>query len=388
MAMAGQDSDLPTTLKVPSTASAMDVNQASRITGTNELPSQNSVHEYLTPAAILELGLDPENPVNNFDFDLGNLDWDGYFLLAVDGTALEALQESNDFGNENPEEKSLESAFDASAAQPESRSSSYSPNTHDESPMPEVQLSRGQESSTASQDDWSDLFGNLDSPGHEINDSSPANFELSDNASGLAFLQSLQLPVGGETQPAMSLDVGYNLQRLPHATGPSRSQGYESRRLASDGSSSEMRTVSARSSEPNLGNGSRAVLTNAHRYSKRYGRGATQGRINKDYIENRAYTPLRQAPETWGIFEYTKDGELDPSRLFSPEEIRRYLFDHPLHQGHPNLKESQLKLRIHKTPASSAKRFPNGLRCRFKDCPMRTINQGQLLVVADGKALF
>ena len=75
--------------------------------------------------------------------------------------------------------------------------------------------------------------------------------------------------------------------------------------------------------------------------------------------------------------------ELDPSRLFSPEEIKRYIFNHPLHQGHANLKGSQLKLRVHKTPASSAKRFPNGLRCRFEDCPMRTINQGQLLIVAD-----
>lgn len=394
MTMAGQDSDLSGALEVLSTASQIDANQASWIMSTKELASQDSLLEWLTPAAILELGLDPGNPVYSLDFDLGNLDWDSYCPAAVDGSALEACQEPNDFGDDNREEESLQPSVDVSAAQPVSRSSVCSPNTHDGSPILEVQLSSGQEPSSASQyntvgaaelftKNWSDLFGSLDSPDHKINNSSPANFELPDNKSGLAFLQNLQL-VGGETQPAMGLDVGYNLQRPPHATCHGGIQGYDSRRLASDEFSSEMRTVSARSSEPSPGNEKLAVLTNPRRYSKRYVGGAT----NKDYIENSAYTPLRQAPETWDIFEYTKDGELDPSRLFSPEEIKRYLFDHPLHQGHPNRKESQLKLRVHKTPASSAKRFPTGLRCRFKDCPMHTINQGQLLVIADGKAFF
>lgn len=322
--MAGQDSDLSTTLEVPSTASDIDARQASRITKTKELPSQGSLQEYLTPAAILELGLDPEDPLGNLDFDLGNLDWDGYFPSVVDGIGLEAFQESNDFGEENREEESLESSLEVSIAQPESRSSS-SPNTHDGPPMPEIHLSSGQEPSSASQDNtvdtaelfldnWSDLFGDLDSPGHKIDDSSPANFELSDNQSGLAFLQSLQL-VGGEIQPAMSLDARYNTQGLPHATGHGGLQGYESKRPASNGSSSEMRAVSARSSEPNPGNESRAVLTNARRYSKQYRGGATQGQSdryrihrNKDYTENRAYTPLRQAPDSWDVFEYTKDG--------------------------------------------------------------------------------
>lgn len=397
MTMAGHDSDLTTTLQAVSTRSEKDVNQASRISSTKELPSQDSWQENLTPAAVLELGLDLENPVYNLDFDdnLNLVDWDSCwdscFSSAVG--ALEAFQESNDFNDERPEEEFLESAFDVSA-------SSCCPNTHDGSPEPEIQVASEQEPSPASQDnnvdtaelffdDWSEFFGSSGSPSHHINGSLPASFELPDNPSGLDFLQSLQL-VGGETQPAMSPDVGYNTQQLPHSTSNGAIRGYESKRLASDVSPSSSRVASAGSSEPNPGNESRAVLTSSRRNDKR-GQGVATRRQseslrtqrNRTYVENRAYTPLKQAPKTWDIFEYTKDGELDPSRLFSPEEIKRYLFDHPLHQGHRDLKESQLKLRVHKTPASSAKRFPNGLRCRFKDCPMRTINQGQLLVVAD-----
>lgn len=397
MTMAGHDSDLTTGLQVVSARSGKDVNQASRINGTKELPSQAIWQENLTPAAVLELGLDPENPVYNLDFndslDLVDWDscWDSCFSSAVG--ALEAYHESKDFDGERPEEEFLDSAFDVSA-------SSCCPNTHDGFPEPEIQITSGQEPKTASQhnnvdtaelffDDWSEFFGSSGSPSHDINGSLPASFDLPDNPSGLNFLQSLQL-VGGETQPAMSPDVGYSTQQLPHPTSIGAIRGHESRRLVSDASPSTSRVASAGSSEPNPGNESHAELTNSRRHDKRDQGVATRRQSasprtqrNRTYVENRAYTPLKQAPKTWDIFEYTKDGELDPSRLFSPEEIKRYLFDHPLHQGHRDLKESQLILRVHKTPASSAKKFPNGLRCRFKDCPMRTINQGQLLVVAD-----
>ena len=392
MTMAGHDSDLTTTLQVVSTRSEKDVNQASRMNGSKEPLSQESLQEYLTPAAILELGLDPDNPVYNLDFDdnLNIVDWNSCFSSAVG--ALEPSQESNNFDDEHPEGEFSESAFNVSA-------SSYCPNTHAGSPEPEVQVASEQEPSPASQDnnfdtaeiffdDWSEFFGSSGSSSHDINGSLPGSFELPDNPSGLDFLQSLQL-VGGETQPAMSQSVGHNTQQLPHSTSNGAIRGYESRTLPGDASSSASR-ASAESSEPSPGKENRAVLTNSRRNSKRDQGVATRRQSrslrtqsNKTYVENRAYTPLKQAPKTWDIFEYTKDGELDPSRLFSPEEIKRYLFDHPLHQGHRDLTESQLKLRVHKTPASSAKRFPNGLRCRFKDCPMRTINQGQLLIVAD-----
>ena len=391
MTMAGHDSDLTTTRQVVSTRSEKDVNQASRMNGTKELPSQDSLQENLNPATVLELGLDLENPVYNLDFDdnLNLVDWDSCwdscFSSAVG--ALEAFQESNDLDDERPEEGFLESAFDVSA-------SSCCPSTHDGPPEPEIQVASGQEPSPASRDnkfgtaelffdDWSKFFGSSDSPSLDINGSLPASFDLPDNSSGLDFLQNLHL-VGGETQMAMGPDVGYNTQQLPHSTSNGAIRGNESRTLPWDASSS------AESSEPSPGNENRAVLTNSRRDYKRDQGVATRRQPaslrtqrNRTYVENRAYTPLKQAPKTWDIFEYTKDGELDPSRLFSPEEIKRYLFDHPLHQGHRDLKESQLILRVHKTPASSAKRFPNGLRCRFKDCPMRTINQGQLLVVAD-----
>ena len=399
--MAGHDPDPTPTQTVVFTTSENDANEASRTKSTKDLPSQDSLQDELTPAAILEFGLDLENIVDYIDFDddLDHMDWDSYFSSAVDDNAAEAFQEQNDFNDKNPEEKSLEPAFDTSAAEPESHFSPCFPNTHDFSPMQIIQPTSVQEPSPASQnstvdpadlslEDCSDLFENSDSPGHDVTGSLPASFELPDNPSGLDFLQSLQL-IGGQIQLALSPDVGYNTQQLPHSTN-SAVRGHESRRLAGDGSSSASRVALEGSSELHPRNESRAVLTNPRRYSKRYQGGTTQRQSdrfrtqrNKSYIENSAYTPLKQAPNTWDIFEYTKDGELDPSRLYSPEEINRFFFTHPLHHGHPNLKESQLRLRIHKTPASSAKRFPHGLSCRFKDCPMRTINQGQLLVVAD-----
>ena len=472
--MAGHPSD---PVPVPSqkgvfTTSEIDADQKSGTKSTEELPSQDSLKDEITPATALELELDLDFLAGHpeFDYNPDDIDWDSFFPWAIDDNAPKASQEPNDLDNENPEEKFLESPFAASAAQLESHSlpgfpnnvidgaaaeqssldkpmddsaaqsvdqpspgfpsSSnheapaerslnilsgvsathqgshsllYFPNTPYVSPMPQTQFASAKELNPASQDntvdpadllipgvtDSFDIFGLSDSLGSDLNESSPASFEFPDTLSGLDFLQSLHL-IGGKIQPFMSPDVGYSTQQLPHSTTHGATQGYGSGKVAWNGSSSASRVALAGSSEPNLQNETRAVLTNPRRLSKGYQGGPTQRpsdkfRIqqNQKYIQNRAYTPLKAAPESWDIFQYTKHGELDPSRLFSAEEINRLLFTHPLHRGHRNLKESQLRLRVHKTPAASAKRFPNGLKCRFKDCPMRTINQGQYLLVLD-----
>ena len=109
---------------------------------------------------------------------------------------------------------------------------------------------------------------------------------------------------------------------------------------------------------------------------------------NMKYIENHHYEPLRHAPRSWGPFVYTRNGELEPSDLFSPDQIIEYLFQHPIHRQVPSMKESKLILRIHRNPPDSANRFPTvhgSHRCRFQDCPAQnnTINQGQYAVIFD-----
>ena len=374
-------------------------------------PARDNLQAEFTPTEALELGLDFDYLVNNLDsdHDPDHIDWDSYLRSSVDHdeNAPEASDILDGFDDGDPEGDSLERAFDALAAEPENNCLPGFPcNLNDEAPAEQpldrtLAVSamqwenRSSPGSPNHSTHWKPLDKSLDTilfeisdfPGHDLN--SQANFELPDNPSGLDFLQGLQL-VGRDTQPAMSPDVGHTTPQLRHPTGSSTIQGYASRRVAWDETSSTSRVAVVGSSEPNPENESRAVLTNLRRLSKVYRGGANQKQpdrsrvqTNKAYVENTAYTPLEQAPEKWDIFEYTRDGELDPSRLFSAEEINRLLFNHPLHRGHRNLKESQLRLRVHKTPAASAKRFPNGLKCRFEDCPMRTINQGQLLIVVD-----
>ncbi|KAL9136870.1 MAG: hypothetical protein Q9175_001919 [Cornicularia normoerica] len=395
--MAGHTSDPdPTpTQYVVSATSEIDVDQENGTKSTKEVPSQDSLQDECTPATALEFGLGLDYLVDYPDFENhpDHIEWDNYFNLAVDGNAPKVSPEWNDFDDEDIEESFLESAFETLAAQPEIRSSPYFPNTDYLPPMLQTQSASAQEPATQENtvdpaqmlapafQDPSDLCVTSICPGPDLNGSLPEDFELPENPLGLDFLQNVQLN-GSETQTAMCPDVGYNTQQLSDSTGKSAIQDW-------DGPSSVSRVVLAGSSEPNPQNESNAVLTNPRRLAKGYQGGATQrqpdrSRIqrNKRFIENSAYSPLCQAPKSWDIFEYTKDGEL-ASRLFSAEEINRFLFNHPLHAGHHRLKESSLRLRVHKTPASSAKRFPNGLFCRFDHCQMRTINQGQLLVVVD-----
>ena len=372
-------------------------------------PARDNLQGEFIPTEVVELGRDLDCLIDNldFDYDPDHIDWDSYLRSTVDHDkyAPEAFRELHGSYDGDLAKDSPEQAFDELAAQADNHSIPEFPhNLNDEvpaeQPLDETLVVSATQWETHSppgppnhSNDWTSLeesleinpFGVSNFLGCDLN--LQANFDLPDNPSGLNFLQSLQL-VG--RQPAKSPDVGHIPQQLPLSIGSSTIQGYRSRTVAWDGTFSKKRVAVGGSSELNPEIESRAELTDLRRLSKVYRGGAHQRQpdrfpvqSNKAYVENIAYTPLKQAPEKWDVFEYTKDGELDPSRLFSAEEINRLLFNHPLHRGHRNLKESPLRLRVHKTPAASAKRFPNGLKCRFADCPMRTINQGQLLIVVD-----
>ena len=104
-------------------------------------------------------------------------------------------------------------------------------------------------------------------------------------------------------------------------------------------------------------------------------------RPNPRYKEIIHYTPLAARPRSWDCFHYNTVGELDPTQLYTPAEITRYLFCHPLHYGH-NTRNSPLRMWIQRNPANSSNRYPSiySHRCRFTRCPYRTINQGHYCV--------
>ncbi len=403
--MAGRPSDADPTPTPDLFATMPEMN-------TQRLQSQDRLQNEFTPATALEFGLDlgflDELGCNN---DPNYMHSGIFYPLMIDENNPEAFLDPNDFYDDTSEEKSTKTEFDASAAQSEILSSPGIPSDLNDGAaakqsldMQQIQFASAQEPGPVSQEivdptqsfisaaeDFSRLFGISDSLGQDFNDPLPGEFELPENSSGLNFLQDLHL-IGTNLQPAMSPNGGYSTRKLPHLTGDEAIQGNGSRRAAAGGPSTANRVALAGTSEPNHEIMSRTMLMNSRRLFNGHQRVATQRqpdvfrtRIhrNKRYTESSAYTPLAEAPKSWSMFEYTQNGELDPSRLFSADEINRFLFTHPLNQGHCNPKDSPLKLRVHKTPASSAKRFPNGLFCRFTECPMRTINQGQLLIVVD-----
>lgn len=105
-------------------------------------------------------------------------------------------------------------------------------------------------------------------------------------------------------------------------------------------------------------------------------------RPNPRYARREGYTYVDHPCENWDDFKYSKYGELEPSKLYSAEQINHYLFDHPLHKSAADKTSSELILRVHRNPSRSATRFPTTLshRCRFADCPIQTINQGHISV--------
>ena len=407
--MAGHMSDPDPTLTQIPTFTTSEIE--SRTFGTQELTSPDTLDNDFTPATAMDFGLDLQY-FNEYP-DLNDvIDWDYCYPFMVNDDAPEVFQEPNGFDDEDHGEISFEPEVDALTAQPESDdlpafSYNFNYGAIAEQPLDtarQPQLVSAQKLNLVAQgvdhpadvmacavEDFSDLSGISKNDGCDLNSHFPGNFELQDNLPGMNFLNDLKL-IGRDSQPAIKPEDGYSIPEFPHSTDNITIQDCRTRRIAENTISSANGVALARNSELNLRNENLAVLTRSRRLPEGDLGGPNQRqpdvprtRIhrNKCYVENSAYTRLDEAPKTWDNFEYTKDGELDPSRLFSAEEINRFLLTHPLHQGYRNLKESPLKLRVQKTPASSAKRFPNGLFCRFKSCPMRTINQGQLLIIAD-----
>ena len=110
-------------------------------------------------------------------------------------------------------------------------------------------------------------------------------------------------------------------------------------------------------------------------------------RVNPKYTRHQDYIPLPKAPQPWSCFRYTLAGELDPRQVYTFQEIRRFLFANPLHHGRDS-STSDLQLFIHRCPAASNHRYPSKLshRCRFFDCCLPTINQGQYAVAFDERS--
>ena len=346
--MAGytSDSDPTPSHNMGATTLEIDVDQESRTKNTTKLPSQESLQDECTPANVLEFGIDQDHLLDFPDFSDDPAHWESCLQSGVDDNAW------NDFDDGgNSEEKS---AFDSATPN----------NTVDHL--------------ASAFEDPSACNGTSFYPNPDLNDSYLGDFQLPLDPLELDFLASVQL-INRETLPAMNFDLKYHTQPVPHSIGNVAAQDWD-----------KSRAVAAGKSELIPRNERRAQLTNPPRSIEVPRGGGNQGqpsgsRIhrNKRFVENGAYKPLHQAPKSWDIFQYTRLGELIP-RLFSADEINRFLFTHPLHAGLQNLKESFLRLRVHRTPASSASRFPNGLTCRMIGCPMHnTINQGQLLVVVD-----
>ena len=389
--MAGHQPDATATRDFRRTITTDDVTQEFGTIVQNGFATFERLQYEYTPAGALDAELSLDSPANYPKFDV-DIDWHNLYndpLLAQ--KALDKMMTVSATGAGGPfspgfpyepshgasAEQLLHKSLDESATKPESDCSPCFSNTHYVSHLPQTQDTSVQESNSAcwenavdpvdllayDVEDLANLFGIFDtSGGREVDNFLPASFELPDETSGLDFLQDLQL-IGREVRPAMSPEL------LPRSTDDRAIQGSRTREAARDGSPSASSVALSGSSEPHSLNENLAVLTNPRRLFRGYQGGAThrqpdRARIQRKnrYIENSAYTPLKKAPDKWDIFEYTEDGELDPLRLFSAEEIDRFLFTHPLNRVHRDLKESPLRIRVHKTPASSAKRFPNKLR--------------------------
>ncbi|KAL8806277.1 MAG: hypothetical protein Q9182_001424 [Xanthomendoza sp. 2 TL-2023] len=106
---------------------------------------------------------------------------------------------------------------------------------------------------------------------------------------------------------------------------------------------------------------------------------------------SKVYDPLPHAPASWSIFKYTSHGELETGSLYTPAQIRKYLYDHPLHtleDGTYSPKTGGLRLWIQRNPADSRRRYPvdrQSNRCRFTNCfaTHNVINQGHLRLCLD-----
>ncbi|KAL8852840.1 MAG: hypothetical protein Q9221_002349 [Calogaya cf. arnoldii] len=112
------------------------------------------------------------------------------------------------------------------------------------------------------------------------------------------------------------------------------------------------------------------------------------------FVGSQVYDPLPHRPRNWSIFKYTANGELEPGKLYTAEQIQYYLYRHPLQtlsDGSMALKQGRLRLRIQRNPparSDSKRRYPDpsqSNRCRFKQCfaTNNIMNQGHLRLCFD-----
>lgn len=125
---------------------------------------------------------------------------------------------------------------------------------------------------------------------------------------------------------------------------------------------------------------------------KQYG-GRTRQTL--DFDPNYIYTQ-GPTPESWGkvgkdnIYQYSPNGELKPGLLLSVDQLRRYLFEHPLHtdiHGRYDPKNSGLRLWLQRNPSDSKRRYGHmsTSRCRLSNCvaDLNLIGQAQYRVCFD-----
>jgi len=129
---------------------------------------------------------------------------------------------------------------------------------------------------------------------------------------------------------------------------------------------------------------------------KQYGKRTRQ---TLDFYPRHVYTQ-GPTPESWGrmgkdnVFQYTPNSELKPGLLLSVEQLRFYLFEHPLHtdiHGRYNPRNSGLRLWLQRNPADSKRRYGHisTSRCRLSNCvaDLNLISQASYRVCFDERHL-
>lgn len=112
---------------------------------------------------------------------------------------------------------------------------------------------------------------------------------------------------------------------------------------------------------------------------------------NSKFKPKKEYATLPQKPASWGsgkCFKYNKYGELHQDLMFSAEQMKEYIWEHPLHDLVDDTRHSKLIIRIQRNAPLSASRYPykhGSHRCRLEDCvaDYNTINQGVMVVAFD-----
>ncbi|KAF2491943.1 hypothetical protein BU16DRAFT_529340 [Lophium mytilinum] len=108
------------------------------------------------------------------------------------------------------------------------------------------------------------------------------------------------------------------------------------------------------------------------------GKTSRTGKINHYKAEEMYNHNLTHTIGDWQgsktLFQYDRNGELQ-QRTYSAKEIREFLYEHP------RTRDCKLKLWIQKSPADSARRYPqeHSSKCRFRCCPIQAHFKGTIL---------